>query len=129
QIASGQVGHGHFGSGAVLSGDIASGQIGTMHLASGAVQSGNILSGNVHQFALGSGCVQSGHNASGDVVTYARNVFDDTKKAGQAISGVIAVTLGSGGQNVLPAERQSGLRMPAIGVSITNAANGAAITF
>ena len=82
----------------------------------------SLLSGQI-------GTLLSGSIASGNVVTYARNVFDDTKLAGQAISGAIAVALGSGGQKVVPAERQSGLRMPAIGVSVTNAAAGAAVTF
>ncbi len=49
--------------------------------------------------------------------------------AGQAISGRIAVTLGSGGQYVVPAERQSGFRMPAIGVSITDAVSGASVQY
>ena len=82
----------------------------------------SLLSGQI-------GTLLSGSLASGNTVTYSRNVIDDTKLAGNAISGVTAVCLGSGGQYVLPAERQSGLRLPAIGVSITNAVSGAAVTF
>lgn len=128
-IASGQVGTMHIASGGVQSGNIASGQIGSFAIASGGVLSGNIASGSIGQFHHSSGCVVSGHINSGNVITYARNILEDTKLAGQAISGVLAVTLGSGGQYVVPAERQSGLRMPALGVSVTNAVSGAAVTF
>src|SRR5437773_1957062 len=70
----------------------------------------SLLSGQI-------GTLLSGSLASGNTVTYSRNVIDDTKLAGNAISGVTAVCLGSGGQYVLPAERQSGLRLPAFAVS------------
>lgn len=127
-IASGQLTGFELGSGAIVSGRIASGQIGGFHLADSAVASGDIASGSVGQFVLGSGAVSSGHINSGNVITYSRNIIDDTMLAGQAISGRIAVTLGSGGQYVVPAERQSGFRLPAIGVSITNAASGDPVT-
>ena len=142
---SGIVAAGQLGSGAVISGKVASGIIGQFHVSSGAITSGRLgvtgtpdgskfLRDDFNWAAplggdLSSGAVQSGHTGSGVTVTYARNFIDDTKLAGQAISGIRAVTLGSGGRYVVTAERQSGLRMPAIGVSITNAVSGAAVTF
>jgi len=154
-VASGQIGWLHFSSGAVVSGaindaavnsgNIASGAIGRFHLASGAIVSGqvgsgsiqgqaagavfNIASGSIGGNDIGSGAIQSGHLGSGTVVTYARNVFIDSLPAGQPISGVIAVCLNSGGGNIVPAERGSGLRIPAIGVSIDNVLSGAICRF
>lgn len=137
-IATGGVGAGLLGSGVVVSGNIASGQLGSIHhasgqltgfeLGSGSIVSGRIASGQIGKNHLASGAVNSGHNASGNVITYARLHLEDGKLAGQAISGVVAVCLGSGGQYVLPAERQSGLRLPAIGVSTTNALSGQAVS-
>lgn len=128
-IASGTLGHNDFGSGGIQSGDIASGQIGAGHLASGSIVSGAIASGQIHQFALGSGCVQSGQINSGNVITYARNMFEDTMVANEAISGVVAVALDSGGIGVVRAQPGSGFRMPAIGISTTNVASGTNATF
>jgi hypothetical protein len=91
------------------------------------IYSGHIASGQIGQAALASGAVQSGQIASGTPVNFARTDFSDFFLAGQAISGVIAVAIGSGGAYVVPAERQSGFRLPAIGVNLTNAVSGSAI--
>jgi hypothetical protein len=144
-FGSGAVIAGAVGSGAVQSGNLASGQIGTNHFASGGVvRSGNIGSGAVVGRAgggafviasgtvgvndLGSGAVVSGNVSSGVPVTYARNVFEDTMTAGLTLSGFLAVCYGSG-DVLVTAERQSGLRLPAIGVTITNATAGNPVTF
>jgi hypothetical protein len=97
----------------------------TFDLRSGQMQfagSGSVVSGT-----LASGQISTNHLASGAIVNYARNIAMDFL-AGQAISGVIAVTIGSGGQYVVPAERLSGLRLPAVGVNSTDAVSGAVIT-
>lgn len=98
QQISGTVVAADLGSGAVLSGAIASGQIGLNHLASGSVRSGAIASGQVGRYHLASGCVV------------------DFFPCEQDMSGVVAVAWGSGGCAVVPAERASGLRLPAVGV-------------
>lgn len=72
-----------------------------------ALSSGNIQSGQIGRFHFASGCVI------------------DILPCEQAISGIIAVAWGSGGCFVVPAERQSGLRLPAIGVVFGNFASGA----
>lgn len=128
-IASGQIGSFHLADGSVLTLDVASGQIGASDLGSNAVVSGTIASGQIGPAHLSSGAVQSGHTASGSIVSFAGATYDASKLAGAPISGVIAVALGSGGQYVVPAQPSSGLRMPAVGVSVTNAVSGAALVF
>lgn len=114
-----------------VSGNAASGAFATGSIVSGSVGSGAVTGrGTAGTFTvIASGTIGSLDVASGAVVTYARGVLDDLRLAGQAISGVIAVALGSGGQYVVPAERASGLRLPAVGVNVTNAASGSAVTF
>jgi hypothetical protein len=125
RIASGQVGTMHIASGGVQSGNIASGQIGSFHLASGSVTSGRIASGSINQFGPGSGTIASGHISSGNVITYSRNTYEDTFIANETISGLVAVAFGSGGTSIVRAQPGSGLRMPAIGISVTNVLSGA----
>ena len=129
RVASGQIGFGHLADASVRSGTIASGVVGFEHLGDAGVRSGTIASGVVGFEHLGNTSVRSGTLGSGAVTTYTRSVLDDTRLAGQAISGVIAVTFDLGGQFVVPAERASGLRLPAIGVNTTNATSGVVIQF
>lgn len=98
---TGQAGGGYF--------CVASGTLTTNDLGSGAIVSGLIASGQLGRF----------HFASGTVI--------DLFPCGQSVSGVIAVAWGSGGCFVVPAERQSGLRLPAVGVAIAAAVSGALI--
>jgi hypothetical protein len=70
-----------------------------------------------------------GSLASGMVATYGRNDYEDTFVANEAISGLVAVALDSGGVNVVRAQPGSGLRMPAIGISVTNVVSGAICPF
>lgn len=122
QIGSGTVGVTDFGSGAVVagtvgsgaiqSGNVASGQLGNFHVASGQVQGlagtgvPNLASGTASRHNLNSGCVI------------------DFIACEQSISGVIAVAWGSGKCFVVPADRSSGLRLPAIGVVGGNFVSG-----
>lgn len=128
-IASGQVFTLHIASGGLLSGAIGSGQIGQFHLASGSVTSGAIASGQIHQFALSSGAVSSGQTASGLVVTFARNIFVDSRPTAELISGVKAIAYASGATAIVRAERNSGLRLPAIGVTYSGAVSGTIAVF
>lgn len=105
-VASGTLTTNDIGSGAIVSGHVASGQVGFRHLANGAVQSGSIASGTLDRL----------HQNSGTVIDYIA--------CGQAISGVIAVAWGSGGCFIVPAERRSGLRLPAIGIVAGNFVSG-----
>lgn len=142
-LRSGAVGSGDFAPGAVNSGDVASGSLGGMHIrdgtileaqiGSGQVQSGDIGSGSVwgHRGTLphiasgsflgtelGSGSIISGRIASGQIGRYhlANGRVSEFIACEQNISGVVAVAYGSGGCFVVPAERTSGFRVPAIGV-------------
>lgn len=124
-IASGTIGVTDFGSGAVItgtvgsgaiqSGNVASGQLGNFHLASGQVQGlagtgvPNLASGTATRHNLNSGCVI------------------DFIACEQAVSGIIAVAWGSGKCFVVPAERGSGLRLPAIGIVAGNFVSGAIV--
>jgi hypothetical protein len=126
---------GSFNSGGFASGDVIqsmgivnnSGQITSeigAALQEGFIQSGNISSGQIGQFHLSSGAVNSGHIASGNLITYAQNIIFNTFTTGQDISGFKAVAFNSGGSNIVQAERSSGLRMPAFGISIDNVLSG-----
>lgn len=133
-IASGQLAGFELGSGAVVSGRIASGQIGQGHYASGSVAGligggFTVASGTFGPNDLGSGSVLSGHIASGQLGRYHFNsgTVIDFLACEQDISGVIAVAWGSGACFVVPAERKSGLRVPAIGVVAGNFASGAIV--
>ena len=108
-IASGQLLGFELASGSIVSGRIASGQIGFGHLANASIQSGTIASGVLDRLHHNSGCVI------------------DYFPCEQAISGIIAVAWGSGGCAVVPAERRSGLRMPAIGIVAGNFLSGAIV--
>lgn len=151
-IASGTVATSDIGSGAIRSGHVASGQVGNFHVASGQVQGlagagvPNVASGSLNGFELGSGAIVSGRISSGQIGTghladgavtsgdvasgqlgrfhFASGTVVDLIACEQAISGVIAVAWGSGGCFVVPAERRSGLRTPAIGVVAGNFASG-----
>lgn len=131
-VASGTFTGFELGSGAIVSGRIASGQVGNFHIASGQVQGlagagvPNLASGTVNRHNLGSGAVNSGHVASGqlDRNHFASGSVIDYVACEAAISGIIAVVWGSGGCFVVPAERASGLRLPAIGVVAGNFVSG-----
>lgn len=118
-IASGTIAHNDFGSGAIQSGDIASGQIGAGHIASGRITANKLASGSV----------TSGNISSGNVITYARSDYEDTMLSEEAISGVCAVAMSSGGTFLVRAQPGSGLRMPAIGVNVANVVSGALCPF
>lgn len=68
-----------------------------------------VLSGQLDRFSISSGTTVDYFNCE------------------QAISGIRAVTWGSGGCFIVPAERASGLRLPAIGVVAGNFASGASV--
>ena len=91
----------------MVSGRIASGQIGLNHLAAGAVQSGNI----------GSGQVGPAHLASGQYRFFLLPTVE-------AVSGLKAVCIASGNFIAL-AMAGSGLRLPTVGVIMSNYASGA----
>ncbi len=103
------------------------GNFATMSVAApGAIFSGSAVSGS-----LGDGFVFSGHIASGQIGSphfaygsfVPRIVYWFT--AGETISGVKVVAFGSGAGDVaVRAERQSGLRLPAFGVSISGNVSG-----
>jgi hypothetical protein len=142
-ILSGHIGDntivsGNVAANAVTSGNIASGAVGSPHLAIGSVISGHIgnnavTSGNIASGAVGSphiaaNSIVSGHITSGTQISYSRNLKDIFDCA-ELISGVKAVAIGSGtgAQGNLPivrAERASGLRLPAIGVTISGNLSG-----
>lgn len=116
QLASGNVVIGTIASGGVIGvttlTNIASGSIGSPDLGSGAVRSGNIASGQVSTVHLSSGTRN---------FTSIIQVFTTA----ELISGVKAVALASGsGNTIVRAERQSGLRLPAIGVTRSGATSG-----
>ena len=105
-------GRDYFASGASLapgsvgSGDVTPGSVGSIHLdavflASLAVQQPAVAA--------------SGADAGRLVRWFA---------AAELISGLKAVTLASGSTSVVRAERQSGLRLPALGVTVSGAASG-----
>lgn len=109
-------------------------QAGSGDVGSGAVFGAfgpdrTIASGTVGGNDMGSGAINSGHTASGSVATYARNLFFDILPAQQTLSGTLAVALSSGGSALVTAERQSGLRLPAIGITIENVVSGANCRF
>lgn len=121
-------------------GQLASGSVGAGTIASGAVvgQAGggfNIASGSIGGFDLGNNVVLSAHIGSGQVSDF--KLASGTRAAGiqmwfntaELISGVKAVALASGsGDTIVRAERQSGLRLPAIGVTVSgNVSGGAAL--
>lgn len=104
-----------------VSGDVIAGAIG-----SGAVIAGGMGSGAVMAGTVGSGAIVSGALASGQIGRYAlaSGTVVDLIASEQAISGIVAVAWGSGGCFVVPAERQSGFRLPAIGVVAGNFVSG-----
>lgn len=132
-IASGQVGGIHLASGVFTSGILASGTISWVHIASGGLLSGNIASGQITAAHIGSGQIGSGNIGSGQIDTVHLNenatalnayrLLTSVYNAGELISGIKAVCMGSGGV-ILRAERASGLRLPAIGVTMSGALSG-----
>jgi hypothetical protein len=158
-IGSGQIFTLHVASGGLLSGAIGSGQIGQFHVSSGAITSGTLgvtggapdgtkvlrddftwttlASGFVPSYTSGavlSGTIASGqigtfHFTSGAIITYARNAISDDFIAEEAISGLVAVAIGSGGVGLVRAQPGSGLRMPAVGISVLNVVSGATAQF
>lgn len=106
----------------------ASGQVGDMTAWYGSGGASGGLLGTVFAAVNASGTFR-GSLASGMVSTYSRNDYEDSFVANEAISGLVAVALDSGGINVVRAQPGSGLRMPAIGVSVTNVVSGAICPF
>lgn len=106
------------------------------------ISSGVLVSGLVDQNYLAAESVRSGHIGSGAVVgnaipakrSIASGTLDridqnsgtviDYFAAEQAISGIRAVSWGSGGCFIVPAERASGLRLPAVGIVAGTFASG-----
>jgi hypothetical protein len=156
-IASGQIGEFHLGSGCVRSGSIASGQFAGVHLASGVfvsgiiasgviswvnIAAGGLLSGNIGSGQIGSvhiadgaitatnigsGQIDSIHITQTTVAAQASRIITTNFNAGELISGIKAVCMGSGGV-ILAAQAGSGLRLPAIGVTMSGALSGTACT-
>jgi hypothetical protein len=134
-IASGQVGGFHISSGTFSSGVIASGIIGGFHLSSGALASGQIGSGQIGTFHLasssiiganiGSGQIDTVHISPTAVALNAYRLMTTAFNAGEFISGIKSVCMGSGGV-ILLAQCGSGLRLPAIGVTMSGALSGTA---
>lgn len=133
-VASGTLSHQEIASGAILSGQIGSGAI-TGQGQSGFVgQARNIASGMIGGFDLGNKAVASGqlevnqisrlHMASGTNVWGIQYDFE----CGETISGLKAVAFAMSGASIPPivvrAERQSGGRLPAIGVTVSGALSG-----
>ncbi len=118
QLASGSVANANIASGAVVGQagggfSIASGTIGTSDLGNNVVTSANLGSGQVSTVKLASGTP-----AWGIVNLYT---------TAELISGLKAVAIASGtGGTIVRAERQSGFRLPAIGVTRSGAASGTA---
>jgi hypothetical protein len=150
-IASGQIGQFHIANEAVRSGNVGSGQIASGHLASGfianlasTVTSGQIVSGLIGNAAVVSGSIASGqvgliHLNSGlqqTLVQYLTDtpgaitnlVLDQSFICAELISGLKAVAFESGGSTIVRATWGSGLRLPAIGVTISGAVSGTACT-
>jgi hypothetical protein len=153
-IASGQIASGHLASGllsslALTSGQITSGLIGDAAIVSGRIGSGaitgqgesgftghtrNIASGMIGGFDLGNKAVGSGqleaqqvgrpHLSSGTNSWGIQYEF----QCGDLISGLKAVAFAMSGGLLAPiivlAERQSGARLPAIGVTVSGAISG-----
>ena len=156
-IGSGQIGEFHLGSGSVRSGTIASGQFAGVHLASGVfvsgiiasgviswvnIASGGLLSGNIGSGQIGSvhiadgaitatnigsGQIDSIHITQTTVAAQASRIITTNFNAGELISGIKAVCMGSGGV-ILAAQAGSGLRLPAIGVTMSGALSGTLCT-
>lgn len=106
---SGSVRSESIGSGAIQSGHIASGQVGPGHIAPAAITAAKIASGQVARGLIASGTRVWGNEYS--------------MPTGELISGVKAVAISPDG-SVVRAERQSGLRLPAIGVTVVGADSG-----
>jgi hypothetical protein len=133
---SGMITNQLLGSGAVLSGNIGSGQIAGFG-KSGLANARMIASGSVGGFDLSDASVNSGQLNS---FTVARiHLASGTRGFGteydfftaEPISGLKAVALiadTSLNMRIVRAERQSGLRLPAIGVTISGATSGNSCT-
>lgn len=139
---SGGFGAYRLGSGAVQSGNIASGTIGHFMISSGGVEGtglsgipSNIASGSIGANDLRQSIITHGHLDVGagspftNTMAYGVAIGPGNLTAGQAqMSGgaVAFISLpGVAGQlTVVPAERNSGLRLPAIGVMASGAASG-----
>lgn len=132
ELVSGAVNSGHLASGLLAhltSGLWGSGSIGFQLLASGLLsglgRSGSIGSGALGIPHLASGTVElirSGLGASAPVTTVAAVTV--TAVCAELISGVKAVAWGVSG-GVVRADRASGLRLPAFGVTLSGNASGA----
>lgn len=116
-IASGSIGGFDIAAKAINSGQMGDQFINFTFITAGGVLSGNIASGNISRSHLASGTNSYG-------VEYTFN-------AGELISGVKAVAFSTDSPIngfVVRAERQSGGRLPVIGVTVSGAASGQACT-
>ena len=131
RLASGNVQSGHLASGFVntlvqsISGRLDSGAVLLGHLASGLV-SGLMLSGSV-----GSGQIASGHLASGLLANLGSQAaaasvaqLKISIPTAELISGTKAVAFAQGTYAIVRAERASGLRLPAIGITVSGGSSG-----
>lgn len=139
-IESGLVMYHHLASGCITSGHLANFSVGgqailgtNCHIMSGSISSQDlagfaVVSGKIQTNAVNSGNISSGviglnHLSSGLAVP----VLAEWYICAETISGMKAVCFASGdGDSVVRAERQSGLRLPAIGVTISGAVSGTA---
>lgn len=123
---------GDVAAGAVVGDDIASGSITSYEIGSGQVfghlvgHGANIASGNLTTDDLAPRAVLSGNIGSGQIDRLHHNsgCVIDWLACEQALSGLRAVAWGSGGCFVVAAERTSGLRLPAIGVTVGQYVSG-----
>jgi hypothetical protein len=106
----------------VSSGVLVSGLVTQNYLAAESVRSGHIGSGAV----VGNGIAGKRSIASGtlDRIDFNSGTVVDYFACEQAISGIRAVAWGSGACFIVPAERRSGFRLPAVGVTAGNYASG-----
>ena len=133
-IPSGEIGPSHFARGTLLSGNFSSGLFRLVDLLGDQIQSGNI----------GNRQINSGHFSSNFIVTssmVASGQIDPSNDFAQTAglntnqplcdlfvfqeqcSGIKAVCIGSGSR-IVRAQRASGLRLPAIGVTNGNVSSG-----
>lgn len=116
-IASGSIGGFDIANKSINSGQMGDQFINHVFITSGGVLSGNIAAGNIGRGHLASGT--RGYGTEFDFV------------AGELISGVKAVALSTDvsiNGFIVRAERQSGGRLPVIGVTISGAASGQSCT-
>lgn len=140
-ISSGAIGHFQIANNAVQSGNISSGTIGHFHISSGGVEGtglsgipSNIASGSIgtndiatstilhHQLALGPNFPYTATMAWGVAIGPNNLITGQGQMSGGAVAFLTPTT--ALGYPIVPAERNSGLRLPCIGVMASGAASG-----